>query len=94
MSEEEVKQNIAERADVAMKKLAAKDGDIVVVTFPQHVGDEQIAAFAQYMTDSIPEGVTVMCVKDNMTFELLPKEKLNALGWYNMNDNIGSSTIQ
>ncbi len=84
---------IYERADIAFKKLSAADGDIIVVTFPSNILMEQMQAFASYMESAIPTGVTVFCTKDGVTMDLLPKEQLNALGWYNMNDTTGSETI-
>ena len=92
MSEADIKAETVTRADLMFSKLSAKDGDIIVVTFPQNVEMEQMAAFAHYMEESIPDGVTVFCTKEGVTLEHLPKEQLNALGWYNMKME-GSDTI-
>jgi len=82
---------IYERADVAFKKLEPHDGDIVLVTFPSDIDMKQIQAFAHYMEAAVPDGITVFCTHDNVDMKVLPKEQLNALGWYNFNS--GSSEL-
>ncbi len=94
MNETDIKNEIVDRTRVMMKKLKTRDGDMVVVTFKQDVPDQQIVAFSEYMTESIPDGVTVVCTKDTVTMDHLPKDLLNSLGWYNINDHVGPSTIQ
>ena len=94
MNEKDIKNEIVERTRVMMKKFDTRDGDMIIVTFKEDVAQEQIIAFSQCMTESIPDGVTVVCTKENVTMEHLPKDLMNKHGWYNINDSVGSNTIQ
>jgi hypothetical protein len=41
-------------------------------------------AFAAGLNKLIPEGVTILCLREGMTVELLSEENMNRIGWYKM----------
>lgn len=73
-----------DRISLAFKRLSPKDGDTMVVSFPPDVVHEQMVAVADELNEQISDGVTVLCLREGMTVELLSEEDMNALGWYKM----------
>lgn len=87
VSNTQIQEKTQKQTTIAMEKLAAKDGDIIVVTFPNSTTHPQMKEVATYMESAIPDGITVFCTREEVSIKLLPKSRLNGLGWYNINDN-------
>ena len=85
MSEDAARVEIYKKAQIAFKKLSPKDGDIVVIKFPDNIHPQQMETFAEHMDGIIPEGVTIFCTRSAVEIDCLPKQELNDLGWYNIN---------
>lgn len=73
---------IYEQAEIAFKKLKVNDGDIIIITFPSDIEPKQMELFGKQISPLIPEDVTVLCTRSGVTVETLPKDVLNAAGWY------------
>ena len=69
---------------LAFKRLRPKAGEIIVVNFPPDVAHEQMDVVAQELKEQLQEGVTVLCLREGMTVELLSEEDMNSIGWYKM----------
>ncbi len=70
------------RVSLAFTKLEVRDGDIVTISFPDDMAEEQMQQAASEILPAIPNGATVLCLRDGMTLDVLHESDLNELGWY------------
>lgn len=73
-----------DKLSLAFKRLSPKDGDTMVVNFPPDIAHEQMVEVADALNEQITGNVTVLCLREGMTVELLSEEDMNAVGWYKM----------
>lgn len=73
-----------DRISLAFKRLSPKEGDTMVVSFPPDIAHEQMEMVAVALNEEVSDGVTVLCLREGMTVELLSEKDMNALGWHKM----------
>lgn len=73
-----------EKVSLAFQRLSPKHGDTMVVTFPPDIAHERMSAVAEALNEEVSDGVTVLCLREGMTVDLLSEKEMNALGWHKM----------
>ena len=72
---------------LSIQHLEPKDGDVIIVTFPNDVLREQMDLFAQGLNENLKAtgniaDVTILCVKGDVNVNLVTEEVLNEAGYY------------
>jgi hypothetical protein len=75
---------VYDTAQVAFQKLEPTDGDVMVIRFPADIHPMQMQKFADGLQGQVPKGVTVLCTRSGMEIENFSEAKMNALGWYKL----------
>lgn len=77
---------VYDKATLAFQKLKPRDGDIIVITFPDDIQPQQMQNFAEQLQPQIPDDVTILCTRAGVTIDNLPESEMNKLGWYKFNN--------
>lgn len=80
-----------ETARIAIEKLSPKNGDVIVVTFPEDILREQMEEFAKSLNKNLEEtgntGIVVITMKGDTSVSLLTEEALNEAGYFKADYN-------
>jgi len=76
-----------EKVTIAIHKISAQPGDLVVVNFPDDTPMEQIEEFGADLKEYVLEDVTILCSRKEMNIENIPEHKMNEMGWYKFDNN-------
>ena len=71
-----------DKATLAFQKLDPKEGDIIIINFPNDIHPAQMQLFAEQLQPQIPEDVTILCTRAGVTVQSLPEAEMNKMGWY------------
>lgn len=79
---DEIKSNLR----ISFQKMSPKEGDIIVMRFPNGSTVEERNYIADMLsqldsTQLLPANVAIMILPDGYNLEVLSKEQMNALGW-------------
>ena len=80
MSEENY--TVYDSAMIAFEKLTPRDGDIILIHFPDDIHPAQMVEFSEQLQPMIPEDVIVLSVRKGMTVNQISEIEMNKLGWY------------
>ena len=73
---------IYDNATLAFQKLDTREGDIIIISFPDDIHPNQMQMFAKQLQPHIPDDVTILCTRAGVTVNSLPESEMNKMGWY------------
>ena len=68
-----------------IQKLEPHLNDIIVISFRNDITAEHLANFADALKPHIPEDVTILCTRGDISIDRIPEQKMNEMGWYKFN---------
>lgn len=79
---EEVTDLQSRKIRIAIQKLSPQPNDIFTIQLPPDINHDQTAEFAARLQTQLPDGVSLLILRQDTKVDVIPEATLNELGYF------------